>query len=167
MNRFLKKSFLHCTSLSLFATFSFCRAEEPDPTRFEKTTIATGLVQPMQMANAPDGHIFLIELAGNVKWIDPIAKSTKLARPETLAGPVLLAPIDRTIWSILLRVKSANHKTLRTRSITRSIILARKNFRRFSLRLSTIQQVNRKNSRWLEPAVGPHALDQSITLIAA
>jgi cytochrome c len=42
-----------------------------DPQRFEKTTIATGLIQPMEMAIAPDGLIYLIELAGPVKTIDP------------------------------------------------------------------------------------------------
>jgi cytochrome c len=42
-----------------------------DPQRFEKTTVATGLIQPMEMAIAPDGLIYLIELAGPVKTIDP------------------------------------------------------------------------------------------------
>jgi cytochrome c len=53
-----------------------CRANEPpgidlDMARFEKTVLATGLVQPMEMALAPNGTIFLIELAGNIKAIDP------------------------------------------------------------------------------------------------
>jgi cytochrome c len=42
-----------------------------DPTRFEKVTLTTGLLQPMEMAIAPDGTIYLIELAGIVKAIEP------------------------------------------------------------------------------------------------
>ncbi len=83
MNRFHQKSLPCLASLSLLVTFPLwtapaCIAEDVDPTRFEKVTIATGLVQPMQMANAPDGRIFLIELAGNVKLIDPATKTTKV-----------------------------------------------------------------------------------------
>ena len=46
-------------------------AEEFDATRFEKTVVSAGLIQPMEMAFAPDGKIFMIELAGLVKRIDP------------------------------------------------------------------------------------------------
>lgn len=42
-----------------------------DTTRFEKTTVLTGLVQPMELDIAPDGRIFLIELQGVVKLLDP------------------------------------------------------------------------------------------------
>ena len=42
-----------------------------EPTRFEKTTVAAGLIQPMEMAVAPDGTIYLIELAGLLKAINP------------------------------------------------------------------------------------------------
>lgn len=42
-----------------------------DPARFEKVTLTTGLLQPMEMAVAPDGTIYLIELAGIVKAIQP------------------------------------------------------------------------------------------------
>ncbi|MFN6127475.1 MAG: PQQ-dependent sugar dehydrogenase [Planctomycetota bacterium] len=53
-----------------------CQATDPtsidvDMDRFEKTVLATGLIQPMEMALAPNGTIFLIELAGNIKAIDP------------------------------------------------------------------------------------------------
>lgn len=44
---------------------------EYEPARFEKTILATGLIQPMEMAIAPDGTIFLIELAGKIKAIHP------------------------------------------------------------------------------------------------
>jgi len=49
-----------------------------DPARLEKTTVASGLTQPMEMAIAPDGTIFLIELAGQIKAIDP---STNIVKP--------------------------------------------------------------------------------------
>jgi cytochrome c len=42
-----------------------------DPNRFEKTLVVGGLTQPMEMAIAPDGTIYLIELAGKLKAIDP------------------------------------------------------------------------------------------------
>ena len=46
-------------------------AEDVDPQRFEKTLVQGGLVQPMELDIAPDGRIFLIELAGAIKLIDP------------------------------------------------------------------------------------------------
>jgi cytochrome c len=46
-------------------------AEELDMNRFERTTVCGELVQPMELDIAPDGTIFLIELAGTVKTIDP------------------------------------------------------------------------------------------------
>lgn len=49
-----------------------CRgAEEVEPQRFEKTVVVSSLIQPMEMAIAPDGKIFLIELNGLLKLIDP------------------------------------------------------------------------------------------------
>ncbi|KAA5544371.1 carbohydrate-binding protein [Roseiconus nitratireducens] len=39
--------------------------------QFERTVLATGLVQPMELDLAPDGRVFLIELAGTIKVIDP------------------------------------------------------------------------------------------------
>jgi hypothetical protein len=39
-------------------------AEEVDPTRFERTVLHTGLVQPMEVEVASDGRIFVIELGG-------------------------------------------------------------------------------------------------------
>lgn len=46
--------------------------DEPlDLDRFEKTTVATNLVQPLELDIAPDGRIFLIELGGVVKLVDP------------------------------------------------------------------------------------------------
>jgi cytochrome c len=52
-----------------------CSGDQPagqgyDPSRFEKSILATGLIQPMEMAIAPNGTIFLIELGGMIKAID-------------------------------------------------------------------------------------------------
>ena len=48
-----------------------------DPNRFEKTLVVGGLTQPMEMAIAPDGTIYLIELAGKIKAIDPNTGESK------------------------------------------------------------------------------------------
>ncbi|MEI6527434.1 MAG: PQQ-dependent sugar dehydrogenase, partial [Planctomycetota bacterium] len=48
-----------------------------DPNRFEKTVVVNGLTQPMEMAIAPEGTIYLIELAGKIKAIDPISNEVK------------------------------------------------------------------------------------------
>jgi cytochrome c len=42
-----------------------------DVARFEVTPLATGLVQPMELDVGPDGEIYLIELGGVLKLIDP------------------------------------------------------------------------------------------------
>jgi cytochrome c len=52
----------------------FVSAAEPevvDPSRFEVTPLVTGLKQPMELAVADDGTIFLIELGGKLKSIHP------------------------------------------------------------------------------------------------
>ncbi len=46
-------------------------AAEVDPSRFEVTVVASDLKQPMELEIAPDGSIFLIEIAGKVKQIQP------------------------------------------------------------------------------------------------
>ncbi|XZE33258.1 PQQ-dependent sugar dehydrogenase [Pirellulaceae bacterium SH501] len=46
-------------------------SEDYDPKRFEKTEVVGNLNQPMELAIAPDGSLFLIELAGEIKRIDP------------------------------------------------------------------------------------------------
>lgn len=51
-------------------------ASEPlDLKRFEKTTVLTDLIQPMELDIAPDGRIFVIELQGVVKLFDPAEAS--------------------------------------------------------------------------------------------
>jgi len=78
MNWLFTPFFFFLAFVSFLAQPKSIAAEELDPRRFEKFTIATGLVQPMQMAIAPDGRIFLIELAGNLKLIDPVAKTSRV-----------------------------------------------------------------------------------------
>jgi cytochrome c len=48
-------------------------AEAPavDPSRFEVTRLATGLMRPMELTVAPDGSVYYIELDGKLKQIDP------------------------------------------------------------------------------------------------
>ncbi|MBU6237922.1 MAG: PQQ-dependent sugar dehydrogenase [Planctomycetes bacterium] len=79
IQRLLKPLALHrlfLVAALILPITAHCHAAEPapqeyDPARFEKTVITTGLIQPMEMAIAPDGTIYLIELAGNIKAIDP------------------------------------------------------------------------------------------------
>ncbi|MFO1063258.1 MAG: PQQ-dependent sugar dehydrogenase [Pirellulales bacterium] len=64
-----------CVALSFvpsLAVPSTCRAEEVELKRFEKTVICGELTQPMELETAPDGRIFLIELIGHLKVIDPV-----------------------------------------------------------------------------------------------
>ncbi len=49
-----------------------------DPTRFEATTLATGLIQPMELDVAQDGTVFFIELNGKLKSIDPVTRAVSL-----------------------------------------------------------------------------------------
>ena len=48
-----------------------------DPARFEKSVVVDGLTQPMEMAIAPDGTIYLIELAGKIKAIEPKSRQVQ------------------------------------------------------------------------------------------
>ncbi len=67
------------TVLSISSLFSLrLPAEEVDLHRFEKTVVAANLQQPMEMAIAPDGSIFLIELAGVLKRIEPTSKQISI-----------------------------------------------------------------------------------------
>jgi cytochrome c len=47
------------------------RAEEVDPRRFEVSVLATGLVQPMELAVAADGTVYWVELAGRLLALRP------------------------------------------------------------------------------------------------
>ncbi|MGB1816535.1 MAG: PQQ-dependent sugar dehydrogenase, partial [Rubripirellula sp.] len=57
------------------ATSSIAHSQNFDPIRFESTTVAVDLVRPMEFDIAPDGKIFLIELAGEIKLIDPVTRA--------------------------------------------------------------------------------------------
>jgi len=56
---------------SLSITSDNTLAQEVDIARFERTVIHTQLAQPMEIEVAPDGKIFVIELGGTLKQIDP------------------------------------------------------------------------------------------------
>ena len=55
----------------LFSVHATLADEAYDPGRFEKTVVAGNLIQPMEIAISPDGRIFMIELAGQIKVLDP------------------------------------------------------------------------------------------------
>ena len=49
-----------------------CRTpEQPDPTRFVKTVLASDLTEPMQFGMLPDGKIILVERRGAIKLFEP------------------------------------------------------------------------------------------------
>jgi cytochrome c len=64
--------------LGIGPSFAIAQQSDFDPNRFEKTVVVNGLTQPMEMAIAPDGTIYLIELAGIIKAIDPESGVTKV-----------------------------------------------------------------------------------------
>ena len=53
-------------------------ANEFDSRRFEKQTVATELVQPMELDIASDGSIFIIELGGTVKLLNPKTQQVQI-----------------------------------------------------------------------------------------
>ncbi len=55
-----------------------------DPSRFETTVLATGLIQPMELAVAPDGTIYFIELAGKLRKVDPATRAISLVGELTI-----------------------------------------------------------------------------------
>jgi len=59
-------------------------AEELELNRFERVTICGDLIQPMELDIAPDGRIFLIELAGVLKVIDPKTGQQSIAGKLTV-----------------------------------------------------------------------------------
>jgi cytochrome c len=58
-------------ALCLPAITSAADAPAVDPSRFEVTRLATGLLRPMELTVAPDGSVYYIELDGKLKQIDP------------------------------------------------------------------------------------------------
>ncbi|MFO0428260.1 MAG: PQQ-dependent sugar dehydrogenase [Planctomyces sp.] len=69
------------TTLSLSGT-----AEEPafDPGRFEVTEIVSGLNRPMELAVAPDGTVFFIELDGHLRFLRPGSRQVGTAGSLTV-----------------------------------------------------------------------------------
>lgn len=65
-----------CTPLAVM-TWVMCMVSQPaigqevDVSRFERTIVAADLAQPMEIEVAPDGQIFIIELGGKLKLVDP------------------------------------------------------------------------------------------------
>ncbi|MBK7938111.1 MAG: ThuA domain-containing protein [Lewinellaceae bacterium] len=52
--------------------YTACRTpEQPDPTRFVKTVLASDLTEPMQFGMLPDGKVLLVERRGAIKLFDP------------------------------------------------------------------------------------------------
>lgn len=49
-----------------------------EPSRFEPTILADGLLRPMELEVAGDGTIFFIELEGLIKAIDPLTQAVRL-----------------------------------------------------------------------------------------
>ena len=68
-------SIFHVFFFVVVATSSIAHSQNFDPIRFESTTVAVDLVRPMEFDIAPDGKIFLIELAGEIKLIDPVTRA--------------------------------------------------------------------------------------------
>ena len=100
-----------------FVLFSVCLSilplnafsEDVEIHRFERTTVCSGLVQPMEMDFASGGRIFLIELSGTVKLIDPNTSDVKIvgkvdvttAQENGLIGLALDPNFDTNHWVYL------------------------------------------------------------------
>ncbi|MCE9533170.1 MAG: PQQ-dependent sugar dehydrogenase [Planctomycetes bacterium] len=84
--------FRSCFALTLLICLSFisyAHSAEPDapafdPSRFEVTVLSTGLKQPMELAVAPDGVVYFIELDGKVKAVNPQTNAVTLVGELTV-----------------------------------------------------------------------------------
>lgn len=80
-----------------------------DPSRLEVTTLATGLIQPMELAVANDGRVFYIEINGKLKVYDPAERSLRevgevevtTAQENGLIGLALDPNFDQNQWVYL------------------------------------------------------------------
>jgi cytochrome c len=80
-----------------------------DPSRFEMTVLTSGLVQPMEIAVAPDGVVYWIELAGLLKAYHPKTSQATVvgelkvttAQENGLIGLALDPDFARTGWVFL------------------------------------------------------------------
>ena len=71
-------------TLLLFSQTLSAEEQAIDSSRFEVTVLATGLIQPMEMAVAPDGTVFYIELNGKLKCIHPTTREISLVGELTI-----------------------------------------------------------------------------------
>lgn len=94
-------------SLAVIPCFA---ADAPfDPSRFELTVLSTGLKQPMELAVAPDGTVYFIELEGKLKAIAPKTNVVSLvgevtittAQENGLIGLALDPQFSTTQWIYL------------------------------------------------------------------
>ena len=91
MNRLLSLIGLTLLSSSLLSWpglgVAILAAEEiatVDPSRFEITVLATGLTQPMELAMAPNGTVYFIELSGKLKSLNPVTRAVTLVGEVTV-----------------------------------------------------------------------------------
>ena len=72
-----------CLALAPVTSSALDVPRDYSPDRFEVHEIAGGLVQPMELDIGPDGEIYLIELGGVLKVIDPATgESTQIGKLE-------------------------------------------------------------------------------------
>jgi cytochrome c len=84
-------------------------ADSVDQSRFERISVAKDLVQPMEFDIAHDGTIFLIELAGKLKTINPTTGESQVvgeisvttAQENGLIGLALAPDFDKSGWIYL------------------------------------------------------------------
>jgi cytochrome c len=84
-------------------------AEPVDPTRLETTPLVTGLRQPMELAIAPNGDVFFIELEGKLKVWSPKTQAVRLVgelkvtteQENGLIGLALDPRFEQTQWVYL------------------------------------------------------------------
>ncbi len=74
-----------CTIVSLsFIGIVAADDSSVDQSRFEATVLATGLIQPMELAVAPDGTIYFVELNGKLKSLHPVTHQVSLVGELTI-----------------------------------------------------------------------------------
>lgn len=73
-----------CLIALLLLAFSLAKSDDEvfDPGRLTPTTLATGLVRPMELEVAPDGRVFFIELNGTLRIFHP--KTQKITEAGSL-----------------------------------------------------------------------------------
>ncbi len=81
---FLKCVSVLTASLGIVINTNSARAEEYEIGRFERSIVQTELIQPMELEIAPDGLVYIIELGGTLKCIDPKTKVATVAGKLTV-----------------------------------------------------------------------------------